>query len=145
MEHTGKLIKLGNTADHSVVLWCMFVSQQLQVDGLRSSLHAPVLCKGNEDQLFVCVFEPRQRPLRSVLPHPLLIRIVGQLEPSHVCDVLPQRQTAVHPLVINSEVIVELDDTFGFLLEFPVGLLRPPLFEVAVAVVLAPPVIISMC
>lgn len=28
-----------------VVLWCMFVSEQLQVDGLRSSLHAPVLRK----------------------------------------------------------------------------------------------------
>lgn len=26
-----------------VVLWCMFVSEQLQIDGLRSSLHAPVL------------------------------------------------------------------------------------------------------
>ena len=43
-----------------------------------------------------------------------------------------------HPLVINSEVIVELDDTFGLLLELSVGLLRPPLFEVAMAVVLAP-------
>lgn len=28
-----------------VVLWCVFVSEQLQVDGLRSSLHAPVLKK----------------------------------------------------------------------------------------------------
>lgn len=31
-----------------VVLWCMFVSQQLQVDGLRSSLHTPVLKRQHE-------------------------------------------------------------------------------------------------
>lgn len=43
-----------------------------------------------------------------------------------------------HPLVINSEIIVELDDTFSLHLELSVGLLRPPLFEVAVTVVLAP-------
>ncbi len=43
-----------------------------------------------------------------------------------------------HPLVINSEVIIELDDTFSLCLELPVGLLCPPLFEVAMAVVLAP-------
>lgn len=42
-----------------------------------------------------------------------------------------------HPLVIHSEVVVELDDTFSFRLELSVGLLCPPLFEVAVAVVLA--------
>ena len=43
-----------------------------------------------------------------------------------------------HPLVVNCEIIVELDDTFGLLLELSVGLLGPPLFEVAVTVVLAP-------
>lgn len=31
-----------------VVLRCMFVSQQLQVDGLRSSLHTPVLKRQHE-------------------------------------------------------------------------------------------------
>lgn len=43
-----------------------------------------------------------------------------------------------HPLVINGEVIVELDDAFSSLLELLVRLLRPPLLEVAVAIVLAP-------
>lgn len=43
-----------------------------------------------------------------------------------------------HPLVINGEVVVELDDALGSLLELLVRLLRPPLLEVAVAVVLAP-------
>lgn len=43
-----------------------------------------------------------------------------------------------HPLVINCEVIVELDDTFSFLLKLSVGVLCPPLFQVAVSVVLAP-------
>lgn len=50
---------------------------------------------------------------------------------THVC-------VQAHPLVINSEVIVELDDTLGLPLELPVGLLSPPLFQVAMAVVLAP-------
>ena len=43
-----------------------------------------------------------------------------------------------HSLVINSEIIVELEDTFSLLLELSVGLLSPPLFEAAVPVVLAP-------
>lgn len=43
-----------------------------------------------------------------------------------------------HPLVIHGEVVVELDDTFSLSLELPVGLLCPPLFEVAMTVVLAP-------
>lgn len=94
--------------------------------------------------------------------------IVGELEPSHVCDVLPQRQATVHLhmheedlisrpdkaaltdvqpkdsctqahlLVINCEVIVEVHDALGFGLKLPVGLLCPPLFEVPVAIVLAP-------
>lgn len=76
--------------------------------------------------------------------------IVGELEPSHVCDVLPQRQATVHLhiheedqisrpnkaaltdfqpedsctqahlLVINCEVIVEVDDALGFRLKLPV-------------------------
>lgn len=93
--------------------------------------------------------------------------IVGELEPSHVCDVLPQRQATVHLhvhedqisrpnkaaltdfqpkasctqahlLVINGEVIVEVHDALGFRLKLPVRLLCPPLFEVPVAIVLAP-------
>lgn len=43
-----------------------------------------------------------------------------------------------HRLVINGEVVVQLDDALGFGLELPVGLLSPPLFQVAVAVILAP-------
>lgn len=43
-----------------------------------------------------------------------------------------------HPLVIHSEVIIELDDALGLLLELSVGVFRPPLFEIAMAVVLAP-------
>lgn len=43
-----------------------------------------------------------------------------------------------HLLVINREVVVEVDDAFGFSLELPVRLLRPPLFEVPVTVVLTP-------
>lgn len=76
--------------------------------------------------------------------------IVGELEPSHVCDVLPQRQATVHLhiheeeqirgpskaaladfqpkdwctqahlLVINCEVIVEVHDALGFGLKLPV-------------------------
>lgn len=40
-------------------------------------------------------------------------------------------------MVVNSEVVVELDDALGLHLELPVGLLGPPLLDVAVAVVLA--------
>lgn len=43
-----------------------------------------------------------------------------------------------HLLVINREVIVELDDTLRFLLELLVRVLRPPLFEVSIAVILTP-------
>lgn len=43
-----------------------------------------------------------------------------------------------HRLVINGEVVVQLDDTLSLGLELPVGLLSPPLFQVAVAVILAP-------
>lgn len=43
-----------------------------------------------------------------------------------------------HLLVIYSEVIVELDNAFSLFLELSVGLLSPPLFEVAVAIILAP-------
>lgn len=43
-----------------------------------------------------------------------------------------------NPLVVNGEVVVELDDAFGLLLELSVGLLRPPLPQVAVPVVLPP-------
>lgn len=45
---------------------------------------------------------------------------------------------STHRLVINGEVVVQLDDALGFGLELPVGLLSPPLFQVAVAVILAP-------
>lgn len=45
-----------------VVLWCVFVSQQLQVDGLRSSLHTPVLKRQQEhnqlpnlERVFTCL------------------------------------------------------------------------------------------
>lgn len=40
-------------------------------------------------------------------------------------------------MVINGEVVVQLDDALGLHLELPVGVLGPPLLDVAVAVVLA--------
>lgn len=43
-----------------------------------------------------------------------------------------------HPLVVDREVVVQLHDALGLLLELPVRVLRPPLLEVAVAIVLAP-------
>lgn len=51
-----------------------------------------------------------------------------------VCTVLMQ----AHPLVIHSEVIIELDDAFSLPLELSVRLLSPPLFKVAMTVILAP-------
>lgn len=52
-----------------VVLWCMFVSQQLQVDGLRSSLHTPVLKRQHEhnqlpnlERVFTCLKPPTAAP-----------------------------------------------------------------------------------
>lgn len=45
-----------------VVLRCMFVSQQLQVDGLRSSLHTPVL-KGQHEH-------SSDKNLKTVQPKP---------------------------------------------------------------------------
>lgn len=46
-------------------------------------------------------------------------------------------RAATHHVVVNGEVVVELDDALGLHLELPVGLLGPPLLDVAVAVVLA--------
>lgn len=50
----------------------------------------------------------------------------------------PVQCVQTHHLVVNSEVIVEFDDTFSFGLELSVGLLCPPLFQVAMAIILAP-------
>lgn len=46
-------------------------------------------------------------------------------------------RAATHHVVINGEVVVELDDALGLHLELPVGVLGPPLLDVAVPVVLA--------
>lgn len=46
-------------------------------------------------------------------------------------------RAATHHVVINGEVVVELDDALGLHLELLVGVLGPPLLDVAVAVVLA--------
>lgn len=40
-------------------------------------------------------------------------------------------------MVVNGEVVVQLDDALGLHLELLVGVLGPPLLDVAVAVVLA--------
>lgn len=156
----------------------------------RTEIH---LGKGDEEQLFMCVSESGQGSLWTMFPHPLLIclqsewetgsksfvgiwrvldqnmtYIVWELQPSHVCDVLPQRQPPIHLhiheeelisrpneaaqtyfqsrdpcaqahlLVINCEVIVEVHNAFGFRLKLPVRLLRPPLLEVPVTIILAP-------
>lgn len=56
----------------------------------------------------------------------------------HILYICEQHCLQTHPLVINGEVVVEVDNTFSFRLELPIRLLCPPLFEVAVAIVLAP-------
>lgn len=64
------------------------------------------------------------------------------LQICHFTNCVPARTSAMqvhtYHLVINSEVVIELDNAFRFCLELSVGLLCPPLFEVAMAVVLAP-------
>lgn len=46
--------------------------------------------------------------------------------------------TQAHLLVVNCEVVVEVHDAFGFGLKLPVRLLRPPLLEVPMTIILAP-------
>jgi len=46
--------------------------------GVISVERLPYLCKSNEEQLFMSVFEARQRPLRTMFPHPLLICLRGE-------------------------------------------------------------------
>lgn len=40
------------------------------------------LCEGDEEQLFMCVSESRQGSLRTVFPHPLLIRLQSVRPPA---------------------------------------------------------------
>lgn len=45
---------------------------------------------------------------------------------------------AAHPLVVDCEVVVQVDDAFGLLQKLAVGGVGPPVHQVAVAIVLAP-------
>lgn len=84
---------------------------------------------------FTCTDKTTPRTPQVSQPKQLLQESAGIcLQLLHPCEGV---RAATHHVVVNGEVVVELDDALGLHLELPVGLLRPPLLDVAVAVVLA--------